>query len=147
MELPNFSIFTNPNLPHCAVMRIDFLINSYVQDNCLQCPTVCMVVLRHGKDMLPLQANKRHSLLMFSFIPVVFSNPRSCVRLPFRTNYTMATTRPVKKLFIAEPQSEGRGARVRRSIGSGSCRQFDPFLLLDEFSVRKPAGFPKYVQR
>ena len=57
----------------------------------------------------------------------------------------MSKTRPVKKLFVAEPQREGRGAYVRRSIGSGSCRQFDPFLLLDEFSVRKPAGFPKYV--
>ena len=30
------------------------------------------------------------------------------------------------------------GARVRRSIGGAQLRNLDPFLMLDEFSVRKP---------
>lgn len=59
----------------------------------------------------------------------------------------MVSSRPVAKIFVATPQSEGVGAKVRRSIGSGKMRNFDPFLLLDEFSVRKPAGFPDHPHR
>lgn len=57
----------------------------------------------------------------------------------------MVSARPVSEIFVATPQSEGVGARVRRSIGSDKMRSLDPFLLLDEFTVRKPAGFPEYV--
>jgi hypothetical protein len=39
------------------------------------------------------------------------------------------------------------GARVRRSIGSAKLRNFDPFLLLDEFTVAPPAGFPDHPHR
>lgn len=53
--------------------------------------------------------------------------------------------REVKKVVIAREQPEGDGARVRRSIGRAELPNLDPFLLLDEFKVRKPAGFPKYV--
>ncbi|KAJ1555258.1 hypothetical protein HK096_005645 [Nowakowskiella sp. JEL0078] len=42
---------------------------------------------------------------------------------------------------------EGAGARVRRSIGTFALRNFDPFLMLDEFFVRKPAGFPDHPHR
>ena len=59
----------------------------------------------------------------------------------------MTSARPVKKSFVATPQSEGVGARVRRSIGSSEQRHLDPFLLLDEFTVRKPAGFPNHPHR
>lgn len=53
--------------------------------------------------------------------------------------------RSVDKVIIAREQSEGSGARVRRSIGRPELPNLDPFLLLDEFHVRKPAGFPEYV--
>jgi redox-sensitive bicupin YhaK (pirin superfamily) len=33
---------------------------------------------------------------------------------------------------------------VRRSIGRHELRQFDPFLMLDEFNVPKGAGFPDH---
>lgn len=57
----------------------------------------------------------------------------------------MGVQRQVAKLFVASPQSEGVGARVRRSIGSHHMPNLDPFLLLDEFNVRPPAGFPEYA--
>ena len=46
-------------------------------------------------------------------------------------------------------QSEGRGARVRRSVGRPELRHLDPFLLLDEFegSAREGAGFPDHPHR
>lgn len=44
-------------------------------------------------------------------------------------------------------QSEGVGARVRRSIGRPGLRNLDPFLMLDEFRVSKPAGFPDHPHR
>lgn len=51
--------------------------------------------------------------------------------------------RPVKKTVIAREQSEGVGARVRRSVGRPELPNLDPFLMLDEFHVNKPAGFPE----
>jgi len=48
---------------------------------------------------------------------------------------------------VSHEQSEGVGARVRRSIGGMHLRNLDPFLLLDEFSIRPPAGFPDHPHR
>ena len=46
-------------------------------------------------------------------------------------------------------QNEGRGARVRRSIGRHELRNLDPFLLLDEFegNADDGAGFPDHPHR
>ncbi|RCV09881.1 hypothetical protein SETIT_2G065300v2 [Setaria italica] len=55
--------------------------------------------------------------------------------------------RAVVKKLLAESQSEGQGATVRRSIGSHELRNLDPFLMLDEVSVSKPAGFPDHPHR
>ena len=41
----------------------------------------------------------------------------------------------VTKVVESRWQSEGRGARVRRSIGRKELRNLDPFLMLDEFQV------------
>ncbi|KAL3632699.1 hypothetical protein CASFOL_025683 [Castilleja foliolosa] len=55
--------------------------------------------------------------------------------------------RPVVRKFLARPQREGVGAIVRRSIGRFELKHFDPFLILDEFSVTAPAGFPDHPHR
>ncbi|KAK4275378.1 hypothetical protein QN277_018470 [Acacia crassicarpa] len=55
--------------------------------------------------------------------------------------------RPVVRKFLARPQHEGVGAIVRRSIGRFELKYFDPFLVLDEFSVTAPAGFPDHPHR
>ncbi|KAK4439735.1 Pirin-like protein [Sesamum alatum] len=55
--------------------------------------------------------------------------------------------RPVVRKFLARPQHEGVGATVRRSIGRFELKYFDPFLVLDEFSVSAPAGFPDHPHR
>uniref|UniRef100_A0ACD6AAI9 Uncharacterized protein n=1 Tax=Avena sativa TaxID=4498 RepID=A0ACD6AAI9_AVESA len=55
--------------------------------------------------------------------------------------------RSVVKKLLSEAQSEGQGATVRRSIGRHELRNLDPFLMLDEFSVSKPAGFPDHPHR
>ncbi|KAF7044973.1 hypothetical protein CFC21_054129 [Triticum aestivum] len=65
-----------------------------------------------------------------SSTPVTFENPRKVV-----------------KKVLSLSQSEGDGATVRRSIGGCELRNLDPFLLLDEFSVSKPAGFPDHPHR
>jgi len=55
----------------------------------------------------------------------------------------------VSKVVLSKWQSEGRGARVRRSIGRQELRNLDPFLLLDEFegSSAEGAGFPDHPHR
>ncbi|KAI8011424.1 hypothetical protein LOK49_LG06G00398 [Camellia lanceoleosa] len=55
--------------------------------------------------------------------------------------------RLVVRKFLARPQHEGVGAIVRRSIGRFELKYFDPFLVLDEFSVSAPAGFPDHPHR
>lgn len=54
----------------------------------------------------------------------------------------MSVTRAIRKVFLAVEQSEGQGAKVRRSIGTPQLRNFSPFLMLDHFSVKVGAGFP-----
>ncbi|KAL5206262.1 hypothetical protein ABZP36_034471 [Zizania latifolia] len=63
------------------------------------------------------------------------------------TPTTMEKPRQVVRKFLARPQYEGVGAIVRRSIGRFELRYFDPFLVLDEFSVSASAGFPDHPHR
>ncbi|CAB1327495.1 unnamed protein product [Coregonus sp. 'balchen'] len=55
--------------------------------------------------------------------------------------------RRVVKTVLSVEQAEGMGARVRRSIGRKELKNLDPFLMLDEFKVAKPAGFPDHPHR
>ncbi|XP_051118315.1 pirin-like protein [Andrographis paniculata] len=55
--------------------------------------------------------------------------------------------RLVAKKILAKSQSEGVGAVVRRSIGRPELKSLDPFLMLDEFAVCPPAGFPDHPHR
>ncbi|KAM9860864.1 pirin isoform 1-T2 [Aulostomus maculatus] len=55
--------------------------------------------------------------------------------------------RKVERSVESVEQSEGVGARVRRSIGRKELKNLDPFLLLDEFRVSKPSGFPDHPHR
>lgn len=59
------------------------------------------------------------------------------------------TTQPrkVARSFLATSQSEGAGARVRRSIGTPSLRHLSPFLMLDHFTISPGAGFPDHPHR
>src|ERR1700721_3811814 len=57
------------------------------------------------------------------------------------------TSRTVSKVVKAIEQSEGVGARVRRTIGTRNLRNLSPFLMLDHFSVPHGAGFPDHPHR
>ncbi|CAM9627156.1 unnamed protein product [Scytosiphon promiscuus] len=57
------------------------------------------------------------------------------------------SSRSVDQVVLSREQAEGQGALVRRSIGGASLRNFDPFLLLDEFDVATTAGFPDHPHR
>ncbi|KAJ5766390.1 uncharacterized protein N7511_004006 [Penicillium nucicola] len=59
----------------------------------------------------------------------------------------MAVPRAIRQVFLAIEQSEGAGARVRRSIGTPKLRNFSPFLMLDHFTIGKGAGFPDHPHR
>jgi hypothetical protein len=55
---------------------------------------------------------------------------------------TTSAPRKIAKSFLAIEQSEGAGARVRRSVGTPKLRNFSPFLMLDHFAIPPGAGFP-----
>jgi redox-sensitive bicupin YhaK (pirin superfamily) len=59
--------------------------------------------------------------------------------------------RPVKEIIQAQPTIEGAGVKLQRAFGFGKTKEFDPFLLLDDFRNDKPedyvAGFPWHPHR
>jgi quercetin 2,3-dioxygenase len=71
--------------------------------------------------------------------------PRALYGAPKPANMTVS--RAIRKAFLAVEQSEGVGAKVRRSIGTPQLRNFSPFLMLDHFSIKPGAGFPDHPHR
>src|SRR5437660_2592438 len=59
--------------------------------------------------------------------------------------------RPVKQIVQPKPTIEGAGVRLQRVFGFGKTKDFDPFLLLDDFRNENPAdyvaGFPWHPHR
>lgn len=59
---------------------------------------------------------------------------------------TALVPRKISKMFMADTQPEGMGARVRRSIGTNQVKHFTPFLVLDHL-VKTGEGFPDHPHR
>ncbi|HEX4006082.1 MAG TPA: pirin family protein [Acidobacteriaceae bacterium] len=59
--------------------------------------------------------------------------------------------RPVREILSTQPTLEGAGVRLERAFGFGKTKEFDPFLLLDDFRNDRPAdylaGFPWHPHR
>src|SRR6201985_35756 len=59
--------------------------------------------------------------------------------------------RPVKQILETRPTIEGAGVKLQRAFGFGKTKDFDPFLLLDDFRNESPAdyiaGFPWHPHR
>ena len=59
--------------------------------------------------------------------------------------------RPVKQIIQTQPTIEGAGVKLQRAFGFGKTKEFDPFLLLDDFRSDNPrdylAGFPWHPHR
>src|SRR6195256_3910084 len=59
--------------------------------------------------------------------------------------------RPIKQIIQTKPTMEGAGVKLQRAFGFGKTREFDPFLLLDDFRNNNPqdylAGFPWHPHR
>ncbi len=61
------------------------------------------------------------------------------------------SVRPVKEIIHTKATLEGAGVKLQRAFGFGSTKEFDPFLLLDDFRNEHPedylAGFPWHPHR
>jgi redox-sensitive bicupin YhaK (pirin superfamily) len=59
--------------------------------------------------------------------------------------------RPVKQIIETKATIEGAGVKLQRAFGFGKTKDFDPFLLLDDFRNDNPkdylAGFPWHPHR
>jgi redox-sensitive bicupin YhaK (pirin superfamily) len=57
----------------------------------------------------------------------------------------------VKQISVPKPTIEGAGVKLQRAFGFGKTKEFDPFLLLDDFRNENPndyaAGFPWHPHR
>ena len=59
--------------------------------------------------------------------------------------------RPIREIITTKPAIEGAGVKLQRAFGFGNTKEFDPFLLLDDFRNERPedylAGFPWHPHR
>src|SRR3954451_9999018 len=59
--------------------------------------------------------------------------------------------RPVRQIIPTTPTIEGAGVKLQRAFGFGKTKDFDPFLLFDDFRNENPkdylAGFPWHPHR
>jgi redox-sensitive bicupin YhaK (pirin superfamily) len=59
--------------------------------------------------------------------------------------------RAVKQILETKPTIEGAGVKLERAFGFGKTKEFDPFLLFDDFRNENPAdylaGFPWHPHR
>src|ERR1700741_5515177 len=59
--------------------------------------------------------------------------------------------RPIRQILQTQPTIEGAGVKLQRAFGFGKTKDFDPFLLLDDFRNENPedyvAGFPWHPHR
>jgi hypothetical protein len=59
--------------------------------------------------------------------------------------------RPIKQIIQTQSTMEGAGVKLQRAFGFGKTKEFDPFLLLDDFRNDRPedyvAGFPWHPHR
>ena len=59
--------------------------------------------------------------------------------------------RPVKQIIQPTPTLEGAGVKLQRAFGFGKTKEFDPFLLFDDFRNDRPEdylkGFPWHPHR
>jgi quercetin 2,3-dioxygenase len=59
--------------------------------------------------------------------------------------------RPVRQIIQPKATIEGAGVKLQRAFGFGKTKEFDPFLLLDDFRNENPsdylAGFPWHPHR
>ena len=59
--------------------------------------------------------------------------------------------RPVKEILNTKTTLEGAGVKLERAFGFGKTKEFDPFLMMDDFRGDRPedyqAGFPWHPHR
>jgi hypothetical protein len=67
------------------------------------------------------------------------------------TKRPFMSLRAVKEVIQTKPTIEGAGVKLQRAFGFGKTKEFDPFLLLDDFRNENPedylAGFPWHPHR
>jgi redox-sensitive bicupin YhaK (pirin superfamily) len=62
-------------------------------------------------------------------------------------NKMIGSLKKVNKVFSPTFKKEGVGADVMRVIGDSGLPRLDPFLMMDYFHVKLPAGFPDHPHR
>ena len=50
--------------------------------------------------------------------------------------------RPIRQIIQTKPTIEGAGVKLQRAFGFGKTKDFDPFLLLDDFRNDEPQRLP-----
>ncbi|EYU32726.1 hypothetical protein ABFS82_14G039700 [Erythranthe guttata] len=92
---------------------------------------------------------KKHTTANKNIIISAIKQRRNIISNMSEIDQSIGFERPrlVAKKILAKSQGEGQGAVVRRSIGRPELKSLDPFLMLDEFSVSPPAGFPDHPHR
>jgi quercetin 2,3-dioxygenase len=102
-----------------------------------------------GRDGVSVELMRRRQLLGGT----IALSAAACVDPPTLVGAgTDASAGPISSARIirkitAKPSIDGAGATVQRLFPTPELRNLDPFVLLDDFDVRRPAGFPDHPHR
>ncbi|MCJ1279913.1 hypothetical protein MMC21_007737 [Puttea exsequens] len=127
-------------LLYCSLST--FTLTSLLQQKTIQLTDFLTAARIITTDLLSLRASSNKPSTTFFGLP--FIPPTSFA--PTKPA-NMTVPRAIARAFLATEQSEGAGARVRRSIGTPQLRNLSPFLMLDHASVSPGAGFPDHPHR
>lgn len=71
--------------------------------------------------------------------------------IPVKHAETVTSPRPIERLIVGRPTSDGAGVKLTRVLSGSLQRRLDPYLMLDAFGSDDPddyiAGFPNHPHR
>uniref|UniRef100_A0A2P2KTB0 Pirin-like family protein n=1 Tax=Rhizophora mucronata TaxID=61149 RepID=A0A2P2KTB0_RHIMU len=100
---------------------------------------ICQKLLLNLNLLCPLSTKANRKIEAFQSVRSIMSESDQ--------SHEFESPRLVTKKVQAKLRHEGDGALVRRGIGTSELKSLDPFLMLDDFSVAPPAGFPDHPHR
>lgn len=93
------------------------------------------------------RSTRRDVLSALATAPLALACDSGSTRIVEERAAAREAVKSLGRLIVAEAKREGAGATVQRLFPSRELRHLDPFVLLDDFSVSPPAGFPMHPHR
>jgi redox-sensitive bicupin YhaK (pirin superfamily) len=103
---------------------------------------------RWTSSLVEFEPMRRRTILRGIGGTLAIATTGACVPPPSRERIAAEPERArVIQRLSARATVDGQGATLKRLFPGPQLRHLDPFVLLDDFDVRRPAGFPDHPHR